>query len=90
MKWEEKLKYNLTFLKGGQYEEIYRMCMSAYLEGRVEERKKALEAHRLRCCKLFGNRCMDFHLFRKSKSGLCDGNCLYIRRFESELYRLDN
>ena len=90
MKWEEKLKCNLALLKEGQQEEIYKMCMNAYLEGRVEERKKAREAHRLRCCKLFGNRCMDFRLFKKTRNGTCDGNCLYIRRFEAELYRLDN
>lgn len=90
MKWKEKLKYNLALLKGGQYEEIYKICMMAYEEGRMEEKRKAMEAYRLRCCKLFGNRCMDFHLFRKSKSGICDGNCLYIKRFEAELYRLDN
>lgn len=90
MKWEEKLKCNLASLKGKQYKEIYQICMTAYMEGRMEIKRKALEAHRLRCCKLFGNRCMDFHLFRKSRSGVCDGDCPYIRRFEAELYRLDN
>lgn len=90
MKWEEKLKRNLALLKEGRYEEIYQICMAAYAEGRMEVKRKALEAHRLRCCKLFGNRCMDFHLFRKTRNGICDGNCLYIRRFEAELYRLDN
>ena len=89
MEWEEKLKSCFRVLKGCHYEDIYRMCLDAYIEGRMEERRNALEAHRLRCCKLFGNRCMDFHLFGKSKSGVCDGECLYLKRFEMELYRLD-
>ena len=89
MKWEEMLKSGFMVLKGERYEDIYRMCMDAYIEGRLEERQNALEAHRLRCCKLLGNRCMDFHLFGRTKSGICDGECLYLKKFEMELYKLD-
>jgi len=90
MKWEEYLKCNLTLLKGKRYKEIYKLCMDAYMEGRLEEKRKALEAYRLQCSRLFGNRCMDCHLFRKSRNCICDGNCLYIKKFKSELHRMDN
>lgn len=90
MKWEEILKNSLVIPRGKQYEEIYRICMSAYMEGRIIQKNIAMEAYRLRCYRLFGNRCMDFHLLRKSGNCICEGNCLYIKKFESELYKLDN
>lgn len=54
MKWEEHLKHQLP--ANGRWEndeQLYRICLLAYAEGCNEERKKALEAYRLRCGRLF-------------------------------------
>lgn len=90
MKWEETLKSNPTIPKGKLYEEIYQLCMAAYMEGRIIEKKLAMEAYRLQCYRLFGNQCMDFRLFGKLGNQVCKGNCQYMKKIEAILYRLDN
>ena len=50
MKWKEHLKRQLPSNgRWENYEQLYRMCLLAYAEGCNEEKKKALEAYRLRC-----------------------------------------
>ena len=60
MKWNNKCQYTPASLREKSYEELYTLCLSAYTEGRTDERNKSLEAYRLRCSCLFGNKCMDF------------------------------
>ena len=49
MKWKEHLKRQLPSNgRWENYEQLYRMCLLAYAEGCNEEKKKALEAYRLR------------------------------------------
>ena len=53
MKWKEHLKRQLPSNgRWENYEQLYRMCLLAYAEGCNEEKKKALEAYRLRCGKI--------------------------------------
>ena len=87
MKWEDNLKYALAFLKGYRYNILYKICLMAYTEGCQAEKQIAIEAYRLRCRKLFGNRCM---AATKDKNRICNGECLYIRKFKAELFRLEN
>ncbi len=89
MKWEECLKQQLPAEGGGKsYEELYQISLRAYAEGCSEEKKKALEAYRLCCGRLFGNRCMSSAGNRTDQKKICDANCLYIRKYEFELYKL--
>lgn len=89
MKWEECLKHQLPVEDGGEnYEELYRISLRAYTEGRSEEKKKALEAYRLCCGRLFGNRCMSSTGNSSDKKKICDADCPYIRKYEFELYKL--
>lgn len=89
MKWEKNLKHQLLANDGEKdYEQLYRMCLLAYSEGCKEEKKKALEAYRLRCGRLFGNRCMPSAGNGTERKKICDADCLYIRKYEFELYKL--
>ena len=89
MKWKEHLKRQLPSNgRWENYEQLYRMCLLAYAEGCNEEKKKALEAYRLRCGRLFGNRCMPSAGSRAAQKKICDADCSYIRKYEFELYKL--
>ncbi|WP_025832566.1 hypothetical protein [Bacteroides rodentium] len=88
MKWEESLKQLPADGGGKNYEKLYRISLLAYLEGCSEEKRKALEAYRLCCSRLFGNRCMPSIGNRAERKKLCDANCPYIRKYEFELYKL--
>ena len=75
MKWEEHLKHQLPANgRWENYEQLYRMCLLAYAEGCNEEKKKAFEAYRLRCGRLFGNRCMPSAGSRANPKKICDAN----------------
>lgn len=89
MEWEINLKECPALRQGKEYEDIYTVCLSAYAEGRSEEKKKALEAYRLRCDSLFGNKCMSASAPAGAHHRVCDGDCFYIRKFRSELEKLD-
>lgn len=89
MKWEEHLKHRSPAKDRRENEEqLYRMCLLAYAEGCSEEKKKALEAYRLRCGRLFGNRCMPPVAGRADRKKICDAHCSYIKKYEFELYKL--
>ena len=47
MKWNNKCQYTPASLREKSYEELYTLCLSAYTEGRTDERNKSLEAYRL-------------------------------------------
>ena len=87
MEWNNKCKYLSTSLQTKDYEELHMLCLSAYAEGRKDERKNALEAYRLRCSSLLGNKCM--YYYEEVRKKTCDGNCYYIRKYLSELDKLD-
>lgn len=89
MEWEVRLKYLLPYVHGQGYEEIYRLCMGAYAEGCLEEKRKAIEAYRLRCNNLFGNRCMESSDSANKHRKICDGDCYYLKKYKSELYKLE-
>lgn len=57
----------------------------AYTEGRSIERMLAIEAYRLRCSNLFGNRCMS----RTASHKVCDGKCWYLKQYILELDKLE-
>lgn len=89
MKWNNKCQYTPASLREKSYEELYTLCLSAYTEGRTDERNKSLEAYRLRCSCLFGNKCMDSSLsvgvrksiIRKSKcSGISKRKVHFTKR----------
>lgn len=63
--------------------------IDAYIAGRTAERELAVEAYRLRCCHLFGNRCMERSIFGSLTKKVCDGNCQYIKQYKQELYKLE-
>ena len=71
------------------YDDIQRMCSDAYTKGRMVERSLAIEAYRLRCSNLFGNRCMSRTIFGALYKKTCDGNCWYLNQFKLELYKLE-
>ena len=89
MKWNNKCQYTPASLREKSYEELYTLCLSAYTEGRTDERNKSLEAYRLRCSCLFGNKCMDSSLSVGVRKRICDGNCHYIKKYMSELDKLE-
>lgn len=70
-------------------DDIHRMCSDAYTKGRMVERSLAIEAYRLRCSNLFGNRCMSRTIFGALSKKTCDGNCWYLNQFKLELYKLE-
>ena len=77
---------NLFLLNHPDYDDIHRMCSDAYTKGRMVERSLAIEAYRLRCSNLFGNRCMSRTIFGALSKKTCDGNCWYLNQFKLELY----
>ena len=80
---------NLFLLNHPDYDDIHRMCSDAYTKGRMVERSLAIEAYRLRCSNLFGNRCMSRTIFGALSKKTCDGNCWYLNQFKLELYKLE-
>ena len=78
MKWNNKCQYTPASLREKSYEELY-----------TDERNKSLEAYRLRCSCLFGNKCMDSSLSVGVRKRICDGNCHYIKKYMSELDKLE-
>lgn len=90
MEWEEILKEKVKQLDVNDLEKLRQLYSTAYAEGRKTERKIAIEAHRLRCIHLFGNRCMHWTFPVNSAEKLCAGNCTYIRRFVFELHKLED
>lgn len=89
MKWEEDLNGKLAHLKGFKYDELYQICLSAYNEGRFKEKRLAVEAYRRRCGSLFGNRCMLSSCVSHNRKKICDGDCYYLKTYESELWKLE-
>ena len=79
---------NLFITDQAEYENIHKMCSDAYTQGRMAERTLAIEAYRLRCHHLFGNRCMPSIGSSLKRKKLCDADCPYIRKYEFELYKL--
>lgn len=80
---------NLFLLNHPDYDDIHRMCSGSYTKGRMVERSLAIEAYRLRCSNLFGNRCMSRTIFGALSKKTCDGNCWYLNQFKLELYKLE-
>ena len=78
MKWNNKCQYTPASLREKSYEELYTLCLSAYTEGRTDERNKSLEAYRLRCSCLFGNKCMDSSLSVGVRKRICDDDTLLV------------
>lgn len=89
MKWEEELNGKLAHLKRFSYDELYQLCLHAYNEGRFKEKLLAVEAYRLRCGSLFGNRCMLSSCANHNHKKICDGDCCYLKTYESELWKLE-
>lgn len=67
-----------------------RLYHKAFEEGCRKERALAIEAHRLCCSFLFGNRCMNHSRSKLRTQPVCAGNCFYIRQYEFELYKLED
>lgn len=84
----EELKNRLVHLNISNTEDIYELCLNAYSEGSMREKNIAIEAHRLRCGSLFGNKCMSKSFNHCQKT--CDGNCNYIKSYKFELYKLES
>lgn len=80
---------NLYHNDNSDYEALRKLCREAYIAGRKAERALALEAHRLRCSNLFGNRCMNRNIFGTTPRKICDSNCWYIKQYELELFKLE-
>ena len=89
MNWEETLKNELMNSVQMDYEHLYRICHDAYKEGCGYEKSLAVEAYRLRCSYLFGNRCMMASDTIPRHIKVCDGNCSYLHKYEFELYKLE-
>ena len=66
---------------------IYTECVRMHIL--KVERSLAIEAYRLRCSNLFGNRCMSRTIFGALSKKTCDGNCWYLNQFKLELYKLE-
>ena len=90
MECEENLKKELTDSAQLDYEHLYRICRDAYKEGCGYEKSLAVEAYRLRCSRLFGNRCMVVSNTIPRHIKICDGNCSYLHKYEFELYKLED
>lgn len=71
------------------YEEMHHIYEDAFVAGRMAERALAMEAYRLRCRNLFGNRCMSRTTVGSLTKKICDGNCSYIKQYKLELYKLE-
>ena len=89
MNWEETLKNELMNSVQMDYEHLYRICHDAYKEGCGYEKSLAVEAYRLRCSYLFGNRCMMASDTIPRHIKVCDVNCSYLHKYEFELYKLE-
>lgn len=89
MKWEDVLQKKFPQLGNDVYNEIYKLCLDAYVRGSLKERTLAVEAHRLRCNHLFGNRCMNHTYSETITPKICDGKCSYMNKYVSELYKLE-
>lgn len=81
---------NLFITDQAEYENIHKMCSDAYTQGRMAERTLAIEAYRLRCHHLFGNRCMTRSSFGTLTKKICDGDCWYLKQYKSELNKLES
>ena len=90
MKWEENLENKLEPINKNNPEEIQQLCFKAYSEGCERVKKLAIEAYRLLCSNLFGNRCLNHSRSKSYTQEICTGNCSYIKRYEFELYKLEN
>lgn len=90
MEWENDLKEKFMQINGNDFDEIYRLCSNAYSEGCETEKALAIEAYRLRCSNLFGNRCMSYTHSKPYTQKICVGDCSYVKRFKFELQKLEN
>lgn len=89
MKWKNILA-NRFFPTGYNcYNEIRNLCREAYVKGCLKERTLAIEAHRLQCINLFGNRCMNLISPEATNKKICDGNCGYMNKYIAELSKLE-
>lgn len=89
MNWEDVLQKKLSRMGNDFYNEIHEVCLDAYAQGSLKERMLALEAYRLRCAHLFGDRCMDRTYPQTVTKKICDGKCIYMNKYVSELYKLE-
>lgn len=89
MEWEDVLHEKLSQMGCDFYDEIYEVCLDAYDQGSLKERMLAIEAYRLRCVHLFGNRCMNQSSSDRAAKKTCDGKCIYMNKYISELYKLE-
>lgn len=90
MEWKNILKEKFSQLGKANYEEILQICLNAYSEGCRREKTFAIEAYRLRCNNLIGNRCMCPRLPGEKQKKICDGKCGYLKQYESDLYKLES
>jgi len=90
MEWEKEFRNQMMPMGEEDREKIRQLCLNAYLEGCRSERAIAIEAYRLRCHELFGNKCMRPAESVRDPRRICGGNCLYIKRYEFELYKLEH
>lgn len=90
MEWEENLKDKMLQMDGNDFETLYQICSTAYSEGCQREKALAIEAYRLRCKDLFGNRCMNYTQSKPHTQRICAGDCSYVKRYAFELYKLEN
>lgn len=90
MEWENILKEKFAQLGGNHYGEIFKICLDAYSEGCIKEKGLAIEAYRLRCSSLVGNRCMHPNNPGDKPKKICDGQCRYLKQYEFELYKLES
>lgn len=88
MEWEKFLKDHIEEADATGAED--RLYHKAFVEGCRKERALAIEAHRLRCSFLFGNRCMNHSRSKLQPQSVCAGNCFYIRQYEFELHKLED
>lgn len=89
MKWKIFLQKRFLEISNNSHQEIYELCLAAYSEGCLKERALAIEAYRLRCIYLFGNRCMKHTRSKINTKKICDRDCCYIKSFLKELDKLE-
>lgn len=85
MEWEKNIINKMPHITPADYEDMRRICLNAFAEGCTNEKGLAVEAYRLCCHNLFGNKCLD----QTNRNKLCDGNCIYLKRYLSELAKLE-
>lgn len=76
MEWKNILKEKFLQPSKSNYEEILQICLNAYSEGYEKEKTLAIEAYRLRCHSLIGNRMCPRHPGEKQKRYAME--CVYI------------